>query len=347
MGVWGLRPQRVQGGALAFLWLAPPRCASGEAAGEVLGGGADGEVQGPEGAVGGVEGDGSVDLLGEAADEADAVAFAAGLFGEADAGVGDGEGGGSGAGGLGEADGDGSGAFGEGVVVAVGDCFGGDHADGGDGIEVHDDVLDVAEDADAVVLLALEAWQAGAEGGEVGAEVYGAAEAGAEELFVDFRQRDDAADDAVHGALGFRRGGQLRVAGQHGVDELEVVADAVLQLLGQDIAFGDEAVFFGDGGFHRLDGALEEGVAFAGGDGFGEDVGEAGEEVDVVDVVGGLFGAVDFEDAEGGSVEPADQDVDGGDDVVLGVEGGEIVVLGLVEVVDDDGLAGGVGAALG
>ncbi len=193
-GVWGLRPQRVQGRALALAWDAaarhPHRDAgygggSGEAAGEVLGRGADGEVQGPEGAVGGVEGDGAVDLLGEAADEADAVAFAAGLFREADAAVGDGEGGGGGAWGLGEADGDGSGAFGEGVVVAVGDGFGGDHADGGDGIEIDDDGLDVAEDVDAVVLLALQAGQAGAEGGEVGAEVDGAAEAGAEELLVD------------------------------------------------------------------------------------------------------------------------------------------------------------------
>ena len=107
-----------------------------------------------------------------------------------------------------------------------------------------------------------------------------------------------------------------------------------------------QPVLFLDKGLHHIDRNLQSGAARGRRDGFCENVGEAGEKIDVVLVVIVLLVVVDLEDAVGLVVVALDDDVDDRDDAVRGIKRRRIETCVLLQIVDDRRLTGGEGATL-
>jgi hypothetical protein len=119
----------------------------------------------------------------------------------------------------------------------------------------------------------------------------------------------------------------------------------MLQLLGKDLLLVKQPVLFFGQDLHLLYGGPQDGCARVGGDGFGYDVREAGEKIDVVLIVIVLHVVVDFQHAER-AVIASDDDIDGRNDPVLGVVGWQIEIVVSAQVVTDRRFAGDEGAPL-
>ena len=268
--------------------------------------------------------------------------LAAGDLGEAGAIVADGQHGARLRPGAAQLDVDEAGAVGECMLVAVGYRLRDDHPYGGDGIEIDRQRHRPAAQQDILREAVLQGREVLADGTDVFAEVDGAAQAGAQQLFIDLRQGHDAANHRLDGDLLLRPGHGPEMAVQHAADELQVVPDAVLQLLGQHVLLDHERLGAGEGhpqGLHPL----------ARGHRLGQDIGEAGEEGHVVLVVVVLHRTIDLEHAIGLAAQALDDDVDGRDDAVLRIEGRQhdVTAFALVpQIVQDHRLFGDEGPAL-
>ena len=109
----------------------------------------------------------------------------------------------------------------------------------------------------------------------------------------------------------------------------------MLQLFGQHHLLVQQPFLRFGQDLHLLDGGLQECRAHGGGDGFGQDIGEAGEEIDVVLVIIVLLVIVDLQYALWPflAFDDDDDDVGGRDDAVLGVEGRRFKVIVLAQIV--------------
>ena len=133
---------------------------------------------------------------------------------------------------------------------------------------------------------------------------------------------------------------------QHPINQLQIVAHPMLQLFGQDFFLFQQPVLLLDKDFHPLDGSLQGIGARGCRDSLRENIGKSGQEIDIVLVVIMLLVVVDLQHAIGLVVAALDNDVDGRDDAVLGIECRQLEIVVIVQIVADRGLAGDEGTPL-
>ena len=119
---------------------------------------------------------------------------------------------------------------------------------------------------------------------------------------------------------------QVDLSAQHSRYELEVVSDAMLQLSCQDILLvqqrlplRQQMVLLDDHAFHLFHSGAQNGNSPRGSHRFGNDIGKAGQEVDVMLIEFARLLAVDLENAPR-LARAFDQDIGRGDDFVLRIE---------------------------
>jgi len=128
---------------------------------------------------------------------------------------------------------------------------------------------------------------------------------------------------------------------QHSGDELEVVADTMLQLFRhhilfeqQRLPFRQQAILFDNQRSHLVDGRSQDGRSTRSRYRFSDHVGEAGQEIYVVLIERAGRRAVDLEHAPRPAF-PFDQHVCGGDDVVIPVEGRQSIAVVFRKIFED------------
>jgi hypothetical protein len=105
-------------------------------------------------------------------------------------------------------------------------------------------------------------------------------------------------------------------------------------------SFSSTRVFLFDQGLHLLDRGLQDRHARGGGDRFGHDIGEGRKKNDILLVVIVLLVIVDLEHAIGLTIA-FDDDVDGRDDAVLGIEVWQLETGILTQIIADRWFSGG------
>ncbi len=150
-------------------------------------------------------------------------------------------------------------------------------------------------------------------------------------MLVDMAQYDDAPRHDVEAALGDGVAGLPRLAVEHAIDDLQIVADPVLK-------FPRQRFLVREAGAERRD-------PLGGGDGFREHIGEALEEIHVMPVEPPQPGAVHFQHAIGPFARALNNHVHARDDGVIPVDRGQHEIAPLAQIVRDHRFARDEGAA--
>src|SRR5450432_396367 len=130
--------------------------------------------------------------------------------------------------------------------------------------------------------------------------------------------------------------GIVQLLAQHPADKLQIVAYPMLQLFGQNFLLVQQPILVFDQHLHPRDGILQSYRPRRGSDGFSQDIGEAGKEIDIVLIVIVLSVVVDLQHTIGrGIVLGVDDDVDGRDDTMRGVEARQLEIVVLAYIIAD------------
>jgi hypothetical protein len=241
----------------------------------------------------------------------------------------------------------------EGINIRVRDDLGDHDAQRSHRIEVEQQRfgLALAGQGNMEFPLALESPQTCAQRSHVLIEVHDATEAISEQVVVDFRQAHHTLRDRPKPL--FRPAViQVGLLPQHPGDELEIVADAMLEffrhhiLLDQQrLPFHQQAILLDDQRLHLIDGRSQDRRTTRRCHRFGEHIGKASQEIYVMLIERAGRRAVDLEDTPG----PAfafDQDIGCRDDLVFPVEGRQRIAVVFRKVFEDHRFAGDEGATL-
>lgn len=122
----------------------------------------------------------------------------------------------------------------------------------------------------------LKCRQVSAEQSDIGREIERSAHADPKQLVIDLGQAHHPADNAAETPLPRFIGRLPELFTQHAIDELEIIAHAVLQFLREDVPLLQQPVFLGNQRLHTQQRFAQQPASRAGGDRFCRDICKAG-----------------------------------------------------------------------